>query len=257
MADMAGVPGGGGGEAAEAERHHDVRVNVKSKRMVTDQLAKYKSLFGKLLERQPELNQSDVQKMVEEMMLNFEIAVQENINVGGLSWEEAAEENSEEYECSTVDDLLDDKIVQTSWKRSVYPKKILPYFVRSLKAERKLMSLFESTVKPQEVKRDPVQDAIMSNVSATAPRMFKQAATVMKSLSQVGQRAEGLHQVLITRPSAETLEAYRDVFSGSDGKHCEVQCSSEFALKHSIRRAASEREYSLQYASVSPHNTHQ
>lgn len=44
-----------------------------------------------------------------------------------------------DYECSTVDDLLDEKIVQTSWKRSVYPKKILPYFVRSLKAERKLM----------------------------------------------------------------------------------------------------------------------
>lgn len=44
-----------------------------------------------------------------------------------------------DYDCSMVDDLLDEKIVQTSWKRSVYPKKILPYFVRSLKAERKLL----------------------------------------------------------------------------------------------------------------------
>lgn len=42
-------------------------------------------------------------------------------------------------ECSTMDDLLDEKIVQTSWKRSIYPKKILPYFIRSLKAERRLM----------------------------------------------------------------------------------------------------------------------
>ncbi|KAF5900153.1 kinetochore-associated protein NSL1, partial [Clarias magur] len=110
---------------------------------------------------------------------NFEIAVQENVIVGGLSWDEAAEE-SEDCECSTMDDLLDEKIVQTSWKRSIYPKKILPYFIRSLKAERKLMGLFETAVKPQQVKRDPVQDTTMSSVSAAAPEMFTQASTIMK-----------------------------------------------------------------------------
>ncbi|XP_060763616.1 kinetochore-associated protein NSL1 homolog isoform X1 [Neoarius graeffei] len=247
MADRNGV------SISTAEKQQDFRVNVKSKRMVTHQLTKYKSLLIKLLERQPELNESDVEKMLQEMLLNFEVAVQENISVGGFSWDEAAaEENCEDYECSIMDDLLDEKIVQTSWKRSVYPKKILPYFVRSLKAERKLMSLFETAVKPQEVKRDPVQDTVMSSVSAAAPRMFTQASTVMKSLKDVKQMAEGLHQVLNTQPSAETLEAYGDVFC-CDGKHSEVRCSSEeSANRHSIKRAASEREYSMQYAPMTP-----
>ncbi|XP_053502784.1 kinetochore-associated protein NSL1 homolog [Ictalurus furcatus] len=245
MADAVGDP------TSIAEKHQDVRVNVKSKRIFAYQLAKYKSLLIKLLERQPELNESDVEKILEEILMNFENAVQENITVGGLSWDEAAEENGEDYECSTVDDLLDEKIVQTSWKRSVYPKKILPYFVRSLKAERKLMGLFDNTVKAQEVKRDPVQDTIMSSVSAAAPGMFRQASTVMKTLKEVKQMAEGLHQVLNTQPSAETLEAYRDVFSNSEGKRAEVRCSSE-SNRQSIKGAASEREYSTRYVPVVP-----
>ncbi|KAK3506757.1 hypothetical protein QTP70_023922 [Hemibagrus guttatus] len=224
MADADGVP------TPTAENHQDVRVNVKSKRIVSYQLAKYKNLLTKLLERQPDMDESDVEKILQEMLLNFELAVQENISVGGLSWDEAAEENSEDYECSTMDDLLDEKIVQTSWKRSIYPKKILPYFVRSLKAERKLMGLLDGAVKAQEVKRDPVQDDIMSSVSAAAPRMFSQASTVMKSLKDLKQVAEGLHQVLNTQPSTESLEVYRDVFS-SEGN---VQCSRESANRHSI-----------------------
>ncbi|XP_060739259.1 kinetochore-associated protein NSL1 homolog [Tachysurus vachellii] len=248
MADADGVP------ESTVENHQDVRVNVKSKRMVSYQLAKYKSLLIKLLERQPGVNESDVEKISQEMLSNFEIAVQENISVGGLSWDEAAEENNEDYECSTVDDLLDEKIVQTSWKRSLYPKKILPYFVRSLKAERKLMGLLESAVKAQEVKRDPVQDATMSSVSAAATRMFSQASTVMKSLKELKQMAEGLNQVLNTQPSSESLEVYRDIFS-SDGK---VQCSSESpANRHSIRRAVTERKYSTQYDPLIPTTSHQ
>ncbi|XP_026773299.3 kinetochore-associated protein NSL1 homolog [Pangasianodon hypophthalmus] len=251
MADADGVP------TLAAEKHPDTRVNVKSKRIVAYQLAKYKSLLLKLLERQPEVNQSDVDKMLQETLQTFELAVQENITVGGLSWDEAAEENGEDYECGAVDDLLDEKIVQTSWKRSVYPKKILPYFVRSLKAERKLMGLFESAVKPQEVKRDPVQDSIMSDVSAAAPEMFRQASAVVKALKDVKQKAEGLHQVLNTQPSAETLEAYRDVFTSADGKRSEVRRSSEPAHRHTIKRAVSETEYSMQYVPMSPHTPHQ
>ncbi|KAG7331614.1 hypothetical protein KOW79_005583 [Hemibagrus wyckioides] len=248
MADTDGVI-----STSTAEKHQDVRVNVKSKRMVSYQLTKYKSLLIKLLERQPEMDEGDVEKILQEMLLNFELAVQENISVGGLSWDEAAEENSEDYECSTVDDLLDEKIVQTSWKRSIYPKKILPYFVRSLKAERKLMGLLGSAVKAQEVKRDPVQDDIMNGVSAAAPKMFSQASTVMKSLKDLKQMAEGLHQVLNTQPSAESLEVYRDVFSSEEN----VQCSSESANRHSISRAVTEREYSTQYIPLSPPTSHQ
>lgn len=42
-------------------------------------------------------------------------------------------------ESSDLDAVLDDAIVEAAWKRRVYPKRILPHVVHSLKAERKLM----------------------------------------------------------------------------------------------------------------------
>lgn len=42
-------------------------------------------------------------------------------------------------ESSDLDVLLDDTIVEAAWKRRVYPKRILPHVVHSLRAERKLM----------------------------------------------------------------------------------------------------------------------
>lgn len=42
-------------------------------------------------------------------------------------------------EAADLKSLLDDTIVETTWKRRAYPIKILPHVVHSLKAERKLM----------------------------------------------------------------------------------------------------------------------
>lgn len=42
-------------------------------------------------------------------------------------------------EAIDLDGLLDDTIVETTWRRRTYPKQILPHVVHSLKAERKLM----------------------------------------------------------------------------------------------------------------------
>lgn len=38
-----------------------------------------------------------------------------------------------------LESLLDDTIVETTWRRRVYPRRILPHVVHSLKAERKLV----------------------------------------------------------------------------------------------------------------------
>lgn len=67
-----------------------------------------------------------------------------------------------------------------------------------------------------------------------------------QSLKDVKKMSEGVHQVLNLQPSAETLDAYRDVFSGPDGK------LSEPAHGHGIRRAASEREYSVECVPLTP-----
>lgn len=42
-------------------------------------------------------------------------------------------------ESTDLDVVLDDTIVEAAWKRRVYPKRILPHVVHSLRAERKLM----------------------------------------------------------------------------------------------------------------------
>ncbi|KAK1795773.1 hypothetical protein P4O66_008841 [Electrophorus voltai] len=248
--------------ALQANKDEGFKVNVKSKRVVVYQLAKYKHLFKNLLDGQSQLRDEDKNKLLGEVLTtlyvfffnrvllrfqNFQLAVQENIVVDGFSWEEAPEEDGEDCELSALDDLLDEKIIQTTWKRSIYPKKILPYVVRCLKAERKLMDLFQNGMKPQEVKRDAVQDAIMNNVSVTAPKLFKQASTVMKSLKALQQTAEGLQQVLNTQFSAHTLEAYREVVGTTSSQACPLLCQGQTAHRHTIKRAVSEAEYSMDY----------
>ncbi|KAK9956726.1 hypothetical protein ABG768_014439 [Culter alburnus] len=221
----------------------DFRVNVKSKKIVRDQLEKYKNLFKKLLDGQCHISQEDKDKLLQEMVVNFEFTVQENIVIGGLSWDEASEEYCEDYE-RTVNDILDEKIVETACKRSSYPKQIRNQVVRSLRAERKLLGLYEQAVKPQDIKPDPAHDTIIRNVSAAAPTMFKQASTVMKSLKSLKQAAEGLRQVLDMQPSAETVEVYREVLGSSVGDVC---LDLHHRLPSSIKRAASDSEYSADY----------
>ncbi|KAI4889814.1 hypothetical protein NFI96_032468, partial [Prochilodus magdalenae] len=234
----------------DTEKPQDFRVNVKSKKIVLYQLTKYTSLLKKLLDGQSQLSEDSKEKLLQEMLTNFQLMVQENIVVNGLSWEEAAEEDGEDYEFGALDDMLDEKIIQTTRKRSIYPKKILPYVVRSLKAERKLMGLFENTIKPQEVKRDPTQDATMNNVSVAAPMMFKQASAVIKSLKTLKRTADSLNQVLNMKPSPETAEVYQEVFGSSNAKSCPVMCKR--VPRQTIKRAISETEYSMDYVPMDP-----
>ncbi|XP_051954880.1 kinetochore-associated protein NSL1 homolog [Xyrauchen texanus] len=227
---------------AEEDRA-DFRVNVKSKRMVREQTEKYKDLLNTLLDGQCNISEEDKAKLLQEMVVNFEFTVQENIVIDGLSWDETSEDYCADYE-SEINDLLDEKIVETTWKRSSYPKQIRCQVVRSLRAERKLMGLYEQALKPQDIKSDPVQDTIIKNVSAAAPTMFKQASSVMKSLKSLKQATEGLRQVLDMQPSTESEEIYREVFGSSVGNNFP---DPHHRLPSTIKRAASDAEYSADY----------
>ncbi|XP_051511317.1 kinetochore-associated protein NSL1 homolog [Myxocyprinus asiaticus] len=230
---------------AEEDRA-DFRVNVKSKRIVREQTEKYKELLNTLLDGQCNITEEDKAKLLQEMVVNFEFTVQENIVIDGLSWDETSEDYCADYE-SEITDLLDEKIVETAWKRSSYPKQIRNQVVRSLRAERKLMGLYEQALKPQDIKPDPVQDTIIKNVSAAAPTMFKQASSVMKSLKSLKQATEGLRQVLDMQPSTESEEIYREVFGSSVRDNCP---DPHHRLPSTIKRAASDAEYSADYVSA-------
>ncbi|KAI1897543.1 hypothetical protein AGOR_G00084350 [Albula goreensis] len=230
------------------ETEVDYRVKLKSKKLVVDQLQKYRALIKKLLNEQATINEEVKQQMLQELLRDFDKGVQENILINGESWEDAPNDTVDEENCKTLDDLLDENILETSLKRSSYPKKILPYVVRSLKAERALMGLYKQTVKPQQMTKDPVQETIMNNLSEAAPRIIKQASEVIKSLQALQQRAAGVCQVLGMQPTPESMEVHREVFGMSDIYEMPPILGDVARSSQPLKKAVMEMELSSAYA---------
>ncbi|XP_031722058.1 kinetochore-associated protein NSL1 homolog [Anarrhichthys ocellatus] len=198
------------------ETNQEYRVQVTSKKHVIGQINKYKDILKTAFDGQPEDSEETKRVLLQELLANFEAAVQDNVLVNGQPWEEAPDVEAED-EAMDLESLLDDTIVETTRRRRTYPKKILPHVVHSLKAERKLMGLYEHAVKPQELLKDPGQESIMNDLSAAAPVMVKQAIQVIKSINTLQKQAEGLCEILEMKPSHATLEIHREVF-GFDGQ---------------------------------------
>ncbi|KAG7999484.1 Kinetochore-associated protein NSL1-like protein, partial [Nibea albiflora] len=156
----------------------------------------------------------------EHRVQNFEAAVQDNVLVNGQPWEEAPDVEGgsvchsrvSEEEAADLESLLDDTVVETTRRRRAYPRRSCPMWCIPLRAERKLLGLYECAVKPQEVAKDPDQESIMKDLSAAAPGMVKQAIQVIKSINTLQKQAEGLCEILDMKPSHATLEIHREVF---------------------------------------------
>ncbi|KAG8011478.1 Kinetochore-associated protein NSL1-like protein [Nibea albiflora] len=116
------------------------RVQVTSKKRVTEQVNKYKDILKTALDGQAEIAEDTKRVLLQELLANFEAAVQDNVLVNGQPWEEAPDVEAEE-EAADLESLLDDTVVETTRRRRAYPKKILPHVVHSLRAERKLLSI--------------------------------------------------------------------------------------------------------------------
>ncbi|KAK5852596.1 hypothetical protein PBY51_006448 [Eleginops maclovinus] len=227
-------------EPVESEdTQQEFRVKVTSKKQVIQQMKKYKDILKTALNGQTEVAEETKSRLLEDLLANFEAAVQENVLVNGLPWEEAPEE--EEDEAQDLGNLLDDTIVETTRRRCSYPKKILPHVVHSLKAERKLMKLYEHAVKPQEFVKDPDQESLMNDLSAGTPAKVKQAIDVIKSIHTLQKQAEGLCEILNMKTSAATLEIHREVLgSQSDAPLPSVNGASRSRqpIKQAIEEAA-------------------
>lgn len=184
---------------------------MSSKKRVMEQINRYKEVLKKVLDGQTEVSEETKQELLGELLANFEMAVQKNVLVNGLPWNEAPDTEED----VDLESQLDDAIVETSYRRYAYPKKILPHAVHALKAERELLRLYKNTVQPQ-VYKDPEQESLMNTLSAAAPGLVQQATEVMKSIQTLQKQAEGLCQILDMKPSAATLEIHREVFGHSD-----------------------------------------
>jgi len=172
------------------------RVKLKSSEIADCQLKKYKSLLNILFNDQSHIPEGIKTDLVQELMATFDSTVQQNASVDGLSSEDVFFENV------TMDDLLDDKIVDTTSKRRCYPMRIVPFVLRSLKAERQQMEMYEHVINQDKMEPQTSQDNIMKNVLGQAASHYKETIAVMKSFEEVCERAEGLHQVLSAQPSS-------------------------------------------------------
>ncbi|KAL3052111.1 hypothetical protein OYC64_004796 [Pagothenia borchgrevinki] len=212
----------------------EFRVKVTSKKQVTQQINEYKKILQTALNGQTGVAEETKTSLLHELLANFEAAVQENVLVNGQPWEEAPD--VEEEEPLDLESLLDDTIVETTRRRRVYPKQILPHVIHTLRAERKLMKLYEHAVKPQEPFKDPEQETIMRDLSAAAPVVVTQAIQVIKSIHTLQKQAEGLCEILNTKTSAVTLEIHREVFGVND------QSDAASRSRQPIKRAIEESE---------------
>ncbi|XP_023123528.1 kinetochore-associated protein NSL1 homolog [Amphiprion ocellaris] len=222
------------------ETNQEYRVYVSSKRKVNEQLNKYKEVLKTALDGQTEVTEETKRLLLQELLASFEAAVLVNVLVNGQPWEEAPDVE-EEDEAVDLEGLLDDTIVETTRRRRTYPRKILPHVVHALKAERKIMGLYEPAVKPQEVVKDPDQESIMSDLSAAAPGMVKQAIQVIKSINTLQKQAEGLCEILNMKPSQASQEVHREVL-GFNGQSDALTPPANGATRHRqpIKRAIEE-----------------
>ncbi|XP_071323928.1 kinetochore-associated protein NSL1 homolog [Trachinotus anak] len=218
------------------EINQEYRVQVTSKKQVVEQINKYKDILRTALHGQPDTAEETKRVLLQELLANFEVAVQDNVLVNGQPWEEAPD--VEEDEDADLESLLDDTIVETTRRRRTYPRQILPHVVHSLKAERKLMGLYEHAVKPQEVVKDPDQESIMSDLSAAAPGMVKQAVQVIKSINTLQKQAEGLCEILNMKPSHATLEIHREVFHYNSQSDAPPAARNRQPIKRAVEEAA-------------------
>ncbi|CAL8392388.1 unnamed protein product [Arctogadus glacialis] len=213
----------------------DNRVQVDSKKAVVEQILEYKELLKTVLSGQTEVPEETRQLLRRELLANFEAAVHDNVLVNGQRWEDAPDDGDEAV---VLENLLDDTVVELGRCRRRYPKVILHHVVRGLRAERKLMSLYEETVKPQQLVKDPCHESIMTSVSAAVPGMVKEASHVIKSIKTLQKQVEGLSQVLNMKPSQATLEIHEAVFGPCGPLEADsLSLSKASSIRQPIKRA--------------------
>uniref|UniRef100_A0A1A7WN69 NSL1, MIND kinetochore complex component, homolog n=1 Tax=Iconisemion striatum TaxID=60296 RepID=A0A1A7WN69_9TELE len=220
------------------EEMQEHRVHVTSKKNVTELINRHKEVLRAALDGQTNVLEETKRSLLNELLDNFEAAVQLNVLVNGQTWEEAPDVEAEN-EAIDLESLLDDTIVETTRKRRTFPKKILPHVVHALKTERKIMASYELPVKPADIK-DPDQESFMSDLSSAAPGMVKQAIQVIKSIKVLQQQTEGLCEILNSKPSPASMEIHREVFGPNSQSNAPPAANRITGIRLPVKRAAEE-----------------
>uniref|UniRef100_A0A3Q2PEI1 NSL1 component of MIS12 kinetochore complex n=1 Tax=Fundulus heteroclitus TaxID=8078 RepID=A0A3Q2PEI1_FUNHE len=218
--------------------YQDLKVRLTSKRRAAELLKSGSELLRSALDGQPELPEETRRDFLQQLLANFQAAVRLNVLVDGQPWDEAPDLQDEEI--LDLESLLDDAILETSSRRHSYPKHIRPHVVNALKAQRKVLGLYETSVQPERLQRDPDQEKIMTDLSAAAPGMAQQTVQVLKAIDAVQKQAQGLCEVLHMKPSSASLQIHREVLGSTCRPEAPPPAGGAARSGRPIRRAAEE-----------------
>uniref|UniRef100_A0A4W3IKX7 Uncharacterized protein n=1 Tax=Callorhinchus milii TaxID=7868 RepID=A0A4W3IKX7_CALMI len=107
----------------------------------------------------------------------FEAAVQENILVNEMLWQELPEEELEHgNDIKVLDDELDECIKETATKRKKFPRKICGHVAKTMKAEREKLKLQQAVTIPKRtlqlhLEQVTTETELMENASIVSQEM--------------------------------------------------------------------------------------
>ncbi|XP_048391596.1 kinetochore-associated protein NSL1 homolog [Stegostoma tigrinum] len=183
------------------------------------------------LERAVEPLRKRLKNIPQEAQQIFETAVQENILINGLLWQEVSEEDELRHgsDIRTLDDDLDECIKETASKRKQFPRKIVGHLARTMKAERESLKQYQPVVKSQlKTEVDSEQVSKEKELLRNASNISRDMSDTMKHLPAFMEKAEGLLQTLTLVPIMKQSQTNKAIFS----THTETyfQNSNEQAL---------------------------
>ncbi|XP_067845037.1 kinetochore-associated protein NSL1 homolog [Heptranchias perlo] len=185
------------------------RVHCCSKRAVLHALERFSEPLQKRLEKVPLEGEREVWRI-------FETAIQENILVNGMLWQEVTEEKELRYgnDIKSLDDDLDECIKETASKRKQLPRKIVGHVARTMKAERESLKLYQPVVNSQmKLEIQSEQASKEAQLVRIASNISQDMSDVMKHLPTFMEKAKGLLQTLSLVPVMKQSHTNKAIFS--------------------------------------------
>ncbi|XP_053239202.1 kinetochore-associated protein NSL1 homolog [Podarcis raffonei] len=203
--------------AAAAASPRDCRVRCCSRRQTAELLDYCQPFVRKLGEGQP-VEAESLEQAVVEAIWNFETAVQENITVNGLPWQESSDDPQNDTDIKLLEDQLDELIVEVASKRNQYPRKIQVHVVQALKRKQELLGCYRPLANHQEIKAEPSQDSRMADLRLSTKTASRDIGESFKSLSSLVEKAEGFSKALSMQPTLGLCKLHQEICSGSEVK---------------------------------------
>nr|XP_019832107.1 PREDICTED: kinetochore-associated protein NSL1 homolog isoform X2 [Bos indicus] len=208
--DVGRVAGTEDRASVPATYRKDFRVRCTSKRAVTEMLELCSSFVQKLGDALPEEIREPA---LRDAQWTFESAVQENVSINGQAWQEASDDCFMDSDIKVLEDQFDEIIVDLATKRKQYPRKILEYVIKIIKAQQEILKQYHPVVHLLDLKYDPDPAPRLENLRCRGGAVAKEISEAMKNLPALIEQGDGFSQVLKMQPIIQLQRVHQEVFS--------------------------------------------